>query len=124
MMSLAPFFAIFSIALFFGAPARAADLVIVEQSGCHWCARWNDEIAPIYPKTSEGKFAPLRRIGLHEKPQGFSYARRINFTPTFVLIDSGKELGRIEGYPGEDFFWPLLEKLLRETTEYKGVNGS
>ena len=36
----------------------------------------------------------------------------IRFTPTFVLVDDGREIGRIEGYPGEDFFWGLLERLL------------
>ena len=24
------------------------------------------------------------------------------------LIENGKEVGRLEGYPGEDFFWGLL----------------
>ena len=34
--------------------------------------------------------------------------------PTFVLVEDGRELGRIEGYPGEDFFWGLLGKLLEK----------
>jgi hypothetical protein len=36
------------------------------------------------------------------------------FTPTFVIIDAGKELGRIEGYAGDEFFWFLLNRLLNE----------
>jgi hypothetical protein len=36
------------------------------------------------------------------------------FTPTFVLVEDGTEAGRIEGYPGEDFFWPLLAKLIAQ----------
>ena len=35
-------------------PARAAELVMMEQPGCVWCARFNAEIAPAYPKTDEG----------------------------------------------------------------------
>jgi hypothetical protein len=32
-----------------------------------------------------------------------------------VLIDpEGQEAGRIEGYPGEDFFWGLLGRMLEE----------
>lgn len=38
----------------------------------------------------------------------------MRYTPTFVLIDGGREVGRIEGYPGEAFFWGLLEKLARD----------
>ena len=34
------------------------------------------------------------------------------FSPTFVLTDGGREIGRIEGYPGEDFFWGLLEAMM------------
>jgi hypothetical protein len=28
-------------------------------------------------------------------------------------VDEGREIGRIEGYPGADFFWGLLERLLQ-----------
>ena len=38
----------------------------------------------------------------------------VRFTPTFVLIDEEREIGRIEGYPGQEFFWGLLENLVRK----------
>lgn len=80
-----------------------------------WCARWNAEIAPIYPKTAEGRAAPLERFDIHADEQpDIQFARRVHFTPTFVLVQDGVEVGRIEGYPGEDFFWGLLEMMMRE----------
>ena len=102
--------------------ADAAQLVMVEQTGCHYCTQWKEEIGPIYPKTEAGQFAPLQMIDISERdPDAFDYARRVNFTPTFVLVDEGgTELARIEGYPGEDFFWGLLEKMLRDNTEFEG----
>ena len=30
----------------------------------------------------------------------------------FVLIDNGREFGRIRGYPGDTFFWGLLANLI------------
>ncbi|MDU8942692.1 hypothetical protein [Ovoidimarina sediminis] len=88
-------------------------LLMAEEHGCTWCARWNAEIAHIYPKTPEGRAAPLERFDLHsETPEGVTLASRVRFTPTFILVRDGAELGRIEGYPGEDFFWWLLTKLL------------
>ena len=88
-------------------------LVMVEEKGCVWCARWNDEISHIYPKTPEGQAAPLHRIDIHApEPEGFSFTRKLTFTPTFVLMVDGKEASRIEGYPGEDFFWGLLGQML------------
>ncbi|MEP3918903.1 hypothetical protein [Ascidiaceihabitans sp.] len=90
-------------------------LVMVEEKGCIWCARWNAEIAPIYPKTEEGAAAPLRRMDIRAKrPDDITFARSLTFTPTFVLVVEGQEMSRIEGYPGEDFFWGLLGKMLSQ----------
>ncbi|MGV6849536.1 MAG: hypothetical protein ACWA5A_14275 [Marinibacterium sp.] len=92
----------------------AAELVMVEEPGCPWCARWNAEIGPTYPKTPEGRAAPLRRIDITERsPDDFSYARPVVFTPTFVLVDNGREVDRIEGYPGEELFWWRLAMLFQ-----------
>lgn len=91
----------------------SAELVMFEQQGCEWCARWNAEIGGSYALTDEGRRAPLRRIDISEQPvEGLDLATRATFTPTFVLVEEGRELGRIEGYPGEDFFWPLLDRLI------------
>ena len=83
-------------------------LLMAEEAGCPWCARWNEEIGPIYPKTAEGRAAPLERYDLHRDSPDVEFVRTVRFTPTFVLVQDGKEVGRIEGYPGEDFFWGLL----------------
>ncbi|SFT60603.1 thioredoxin domain-containing protein [Sedimentitalea nanhaiensis] len=101
-------------------PAWAVELVMVEQVGCEWCARWNDEIAPAYPNTREGQFAPLRRVDLRALPEDLEIARRVNFTPTFLIVDDNREIARLEGYPGEDFFWPLLAALLEQNTDFRG----
>ncbi|MBU2982803.1 thioredoxin family protein [Lentibacter algarum] len=107
------------LGVFAALPAFAVELIMVEQKGCHYCREWNETIAPIYPKTTEGAFAPLRRADLFEgPPEGVTYARRVNFTPTFILIEDGAELARIEGYPGEDFFWGLLDMMLKANTTY------
>ncbi len=90
-------------------------LLMAEEDGCMWCARWDTEISEIYPKTPEGHAAPLQRIDIHAAmPEGIALERPLYYTPTFVLLDSGQEVGRIEGYPGEDFFWGLLGVLLRD----------
>ena len=104
-----------------GKPVRAeVNLVMVEQPGCAYCAAWDDQIAPAYPNTQEGRFAPLIRADLHMgPPDGITYARRVNFTPTFILIDDGLEIARIEGYPGENFFWPVFSQLLQQKTGFE-----
>ena len=86
-----------------------------EEDWCHWCERWNEEIGVIYDKTEEGQRAPLVRVDIHDKfPEGLVLKSRPQYTPTFILVQDGQELGRIEGYPGEDFFWGLLGRLLEK----------
>ncbi len=102
------------VAAFGSAPAAAETfLLMAEEPGCPWCARWDSEVGAIYPKTPEGRAAPLKRFDLHRgPPPGVALASRVRFTPTFLLVRDGAELGRIEGYPGEAFFWGLLSAML------------
>ena len=100
-------------ALLVAMPARAAELVMLEEVGCPWCEEWNERIGPIYPKTEEGRRAPLRRVDIHDPlPDDLAWMVPGNYTPTFVLVDDGREIGRIRGYPGEDFFWGLLGEIM------------
>ncbi|MCW2309819.1 hypothetical protein [Rhodobium gokarnense] len=97
----------------FAGPAGAAELLVLERDGCPWCERFDAEIAPVYPKTAEGRRAPLRRIDIHQPlPGDLAGIRLETFTPTFVLVEDGKEIGRIRGYPGEEFFWFMLSELI------------
>jgi hypothetical protein len=58
------------------------------------------------PKTLEGDVAPLQRIDIHSKlSTDIILKSSPQFTPTFIVVSNNKEVGRIEGYPGEDFFW-------------------
>ena len=45
-------------------------------------------------------------------PADLAFIKRERFTPVFVLIDQGREFGRIRGYPGDIFFWGLLANLI------------
>ena len=99
------------------------ELLMVEEEGCMWCARWNRQIGPIYEKTSEGQRAPLRRIDKNAAlPPTITTARGFFFTPTFILLVDGAEKGRIEGYPGEDFFWGLLAQMITSVDKATSAN--
>lgn len=101
------------------APALAGDLQLLmfERDGCIYCQRWNEQVGPAYPNTPEGAAAPLLRIDIKQAlPEGITLtAGRPFLTPTFVLTDDGTEVGRLEGYPGDEFFWFLLDGLLEKT---------
>ena len=116
----------FSHAALFGAmfialtcgSARAAELVMFEQAGCAWCEAFDREIAPVYGKTLEGLRAPLRRVDITRAvPGDLAFIEVERLTPLFVLVDHGREIGRIRGYPGEDHFWGLLGVLIKKLDE-------
>ena len=95
--------------------ARAAELLMFESPLCEWCDMWHEEIGPIYPKTAEARCAPLRRLDISDPlPQSVTDIRPVIYTPTFVLVEDGREVGRIMGYPGEDFFWGLLAEMFAD----------
>jgi hypothetical protein len=105
---------LFGILLFLltAIPGYAAELIMFERAGCPWCEAFDREVAPVYPKTATGQFAPLRRVNIHAAlPPDLSFVAVERLTPLFILIDNGREIGRIRGYPGEDSFWGLLDAM-------------
>ncbi|MCB4823727.1 transcriptional regulator [Roseicella aerolata] len=91
-----------------------AQFVMLERHDCPWCRRWLREVGEASWNASDlGRRAPLRRVdvaqGMPADLAGFAHWR---FTPTFVLMQGGRELGRIIGYQGDLFFWQQAEALL------------
>jgi hypothetical protein len=106
--------AIIASVLLAGAASADATLVMVEQSGCIYCGRWDAEIAPTWPKTDEGRRAPLRRVNLHDLPDDIDFRSKPRLTPTFLVVIDGVERARIEGYMGDEFFWHRVGGILEE----------
>jgi thioredoxin-related protein len=107
---------LFLVVLIALAPAARAEtvLLMLEEKHCSWCALWDREVGEVYPMTDEGRAAPLLRHDIQRPlPDWVRLARRPHYTPTFVLLRDGAEVGRIEGYPGEEFFYGLLQRLLQ-----------
>ncbi len=118
-LALGRFLAVLLAMLVFGGDSRAeappgrTQLVMFERADCPYCRAWHSAIGPIFPKTGESRRAPLRRVDLAEKrPDDLAGIDRIVYTPTFVLVFEGREIGRIVGYGGEESFWLLLGELL------------
>ena len=98
------------------------ELVMFDQIACKWCRMWDEQVGVVYHQTTEGKRAPLRRVDIRARMPGeLQSLKSVVYTPTFVLLENGVEVGRIEGYPGEDSFWGLLEQLLGKLQFGEGV---
>jgi hypothetical protein len=94
---------------------RAAELLMFRRAGCAWCAEFDRTVGRVYAKTDVGTQVQLRHLDLDREPKSVvDLAYPVRYAPTFVLISDGREIGRIEGFPGEDFFWGRLDSLIRK----------
>jgi hypothetical protein len=94
--------------------SAATELLMFRRDGCPWCLAWTRELGPIYPKTDAGRRAPLRMVDIKRDRPDIALKTPIIYTPTFVLAEQGREVGRIEGYGGDQFFWGQLENLMQQ----------
>jgi len=105
-------------ATLFSAAKAETILIMFEAEGCPYCELWKEQIGPIYPKTEESEIAPLLIMDIDDPlPEGVTILADPVFTPTFVLVNDGQEVARLVGYPGEDFFWGLLDRMLSKLPE-------
>lgn len=104
---------LFALLALLPAHVFATELIMVDDTTCGWCRKWLAETGPGYPRSAEGKRAPLRRVMFREYTRiGVSFAKPITGTPTFVVVDGGREKGRIEGYLAGPAFYAKLATLL------------
>lgn len=88
----------------------AVRLLMFEAPACPFCKRWHEEIGGAYEKSREGRFARLERLPLAAAPK--LAIADVRYSPTFVVVKDGVEVGRVTGYSGPDFFWPQLGEVL------------
>ncbi len=92
--------------------ALAAELVMFESAGCPYCARWERDIAPGYEASEDGKLFPLARRD--RRAPDVAFIPRIVYSPTFVMLVRGREVGRIVGYSGSELHWTQLAALIED----------
>jgi thioredoxin-related protein len=92
------------------ARAEATSLIMVDDPACHYCRKWNKEVGGGYARTAEGQAAPLTRVRRNSK--ALSNFSPVVYTPTFILVRDGREVGRITGYPRPVYFWEELSALM------------
>ncbi len=91
------------------AGARAMDLIMIESQSCGTCKLFKREVLPIYSSTPAGKVFPLWVVEMGSK-LSFRINEPVTFTPTFVWVDNGVEVGRFSGYFGKDKFFSIVNK--------------
>ena len=71
-------------------------------------------MAPAYPSSVIGKKVPLRRVDiLNRWPADLKRVSRPSYTPVFILVENGREVGRFDGYNNPEGFARNLQRLLQ-----------
>ena len=88
-------------------------LIMITDSSCIFCKRWERDIGQIYPKTDIAEKFPLTRIEFNSNQKEASYSfKNISGTPTFIFLKDEVEIGRIEGFNDAEMFWWLVEDIM------------
>ena len=98
-----------------------AVLVMIGDAGCPYCARFEREVAPGYRASEDGQLAPLVRRDRHDP--NIAFIPRVVYSPTFIMLIRGREIGRIVGYGGADIFWMQVAGLLADARAALGQTG-
>jgi thioredoxin-related protein len=97
------------------AQSKGVALLMFDDPGCPYCRKWHREVGPAYAKSDEGRRAPLRVLQIRDpRPGEIELISPVRATPTFVLVQDGREVGRLTGYGGEEFFWSMLGELMKK----------
>ena len=102
----------FIFVIFFNVQAYALELLMLHNKHCGYCMAFMREVAVDY----EYRDMPLVIIDAYNQPDWFKEAYKenrikpIRGTPTFIIWNGRKELARIIGYNGREWFYSNLKE--------------
>ena len=82
---------------------------------CAYCKAWENEIANIYPKTEFEDEFKLSFIDFFSNVdlEKYGISKIVTVTPTFIFVKDKTEVGRIEGYNGQELFWWQVDDVIK-----------
>ena len=106
-----------------GHPGPVAELLMIHNPSCIFCKAFMNDVALDYSTTKQGKALPLvilditileNREWLKREMQAGNI-KEIHGTPTFIIYKDGKEVGRVVGYSGKEWFYQKLDEAVKES---------
>ena len=94
-------------------PDGNLELVVVEAEGCIYCELFRRDVLPAYETSEQGKGLPVRFVDINDiDADHLDFKIDVEIVPTFVVVKSRHELGRISGYVGPEDFFHSIDYLL------------
>jgi thioredoxin-related protein len=97
-------------------PDRPLEILVVEISNCLYCGLFRRDVAPTYKASARGRAVPMRFIDINAPDvDRLALQSPIDSVPTVLVVENGREVGRIAGYVGPEFFFHSLNRILPDT---------
>jgi len=94
-------------------PTGTFELVVVEADGCIYCDFFRRDVLPAYEASAQAKDLPVRFVDINDiEADHLSFKSGVDIVPTFVVVKSQQEVGRISGYVGPENFFHSISYLL------------
>jgi thioredoxin-related protein len=94
-------------------PTGTLELVVVEAEGCIYCELFRRDVLPAYEASAQAKDLPVRFVDINDiEADHLSFKSGVDIVPTFVVVKSQQEVGRISGYIGQENFFHSISYLL------------
>lgn len=94
-------------------PGNRFELVVIEVDNCIYCGLFRRDVAPTYTASDRAKAVPMRFVDINAPDvDRLSLTNPIDSVPTVLVLENGREVGRIAGYVGPEIFFHSLNLLL------------
>jgi thioredoxin-related protein len=89
------------------------ELVVMEAPGCTYCTLFRRDVLPSYEASPRAKDMPIRFVDVNdEAAEGLGLQSPVDIVPTFLVLKNNKEVGRIPGYTGPEYFFHTINYLI------------
>jgi thioredoxin-related protein len=89
------------------------ELLVEEAQYCIYCDLFRRDVLPAYEASEQGKQMPVRFIDVNDLDNAhLDLKSPVDIAPTFIVLKSQHEIGRIPGYVGPENFFHSINYLL------------
>ena len=94
-------------------PDNRKELLVVEIENCIYCGLFRRDVAPAYKSSIRARAVPMRFVNINAPDvDRLILESPIDSVPTVLVVENGREVGRIAGYVGPEIFFHSLQRLL------------
>lgn len=89
------------------------ELIVLEVPGCIYCRVFRRDVLPAYEISARAREVPMRFIDLNDIDEDkMGLTSPVDVVPTVVLMQDGREVGRITGYLGPESFFHSVSHMM------------